>query len=377
MRIFFSAIDPSADKVAANLLLELRKKTNIEAFGLGQTALLEQNCTLLFDTKKMAVMGLFPVLKALIPIIRVYLKTQKWLKKNPMDALIFIDYAGFNLKLMKNVPGFKVYLIPPKAWIWKKNRTAVLKKYADLVFCIFPFEVDFFHRFGVKAKYIGNTLLDQIPEDYRKKKITKAQARAALGFQPEEKVILIMPGSRASEIKTHFPLFINALILAQKTMPIHKIICITPQGIPITLPQNLNLRFLSDQPEIKYQAMLAADFGIIKSGTSTLEAGLMGLSHIIVYRSSRFLHWILRSVIGYKKQVGLVNIALAESGPVKEILAHHATEKNIAHHLQEEQQDLAQQKMQDHFAQLQKAFFLPHSPSEIAAEEILKKIYAS
>ncbi|MBL7716852.1 MAG: lipid-A-disaccharide synthase [Bdellovibrionales bacterium] len=328
IRLFISATEASADLHGAQLLKEVKKKAksaglDLQAAGIGGSLLEAEGMSLWRRSTELAVMGLGEVLAKVFKIRRILKETEERLLHWNPDAVILIDGPDFNLRLAKKIqPSAKAYyLIPPKIWVWREGRLGFLRKIFRKLFVIFPFESRFYSDRGMQAEYLGNPLIDELPMS-----LSKAEARQQIGIAPGAFVICLMPGSRNSEIQRHGELFFQAAHRFFMTKGYEKkgaeiLVVLLPGSqdwqkkwtteIESLESSGIRIRFLDRSAA----ALRAADVGIIKSGTSTLEAALMGCPHVVVYRVNRLTQLAYRIMIqflaGYRGPVALANLVAA------------------------------------------------------------------
>jgi lipid-A-disaccharide synthase len=316
------------------------------------------------------------------------------------DVAVVIDYPDFHFRLAKKLKAQGVpviYFIPPKVWAWRKGRIKILRERFVRVLSILPFEVDFYRREKMPVTYVGNPLVDELPL-----KLTRAEAREHLGIAEQSPVFVMMPGSRPAELKYHLDLMLGAALLASQKIKKdkgEKLIALLP------LPQTSDLSLVEDRinewktkhPDASttlelrlsqgnaHHCMIAADAGLIKSGTSTLEAGVLGCVHSIMYRSSRLTHFIFEHLIRYKGPVGLVNLVAGwtEGKPflIREILHHDQTEEELSEELLSIYQDqVRRSQIKEGLARVKRIVVGESegkSPSEVAAQEIIEWVRSS
>lgn len=405
MKLFISAAETSSDQHAAEWVKAFKKITTkpVQLIGVGGPALESQGLHSLQDIKKISAMGFSEVLPRLWNNILLFYQMLQTIQKEKPDVILLFDYPGLHLKLAQKI--YKkwgiplIYFIPPKVWAWKKKRIWKLKKYCDLVFIIFPFEVELYRKCKVPFFYIGNPLLDQLP--FQK---TKTQAREELQLPIDATVITVLLGSRQQEIKSHFEIVIEALFSSLPELkerlnlsPSHPLQCVFPfpdkigkEWVQSLLEEYLNShpQFLEQNQFIKFhflngfshEALLAADAGLIKSGTSTLEAGLLGCPHVLFYKVSKISEFIFKNLIRYHKPVGLVNLALGiqnrTEAPFRELLGF---EGFTAHKIKNEILELLfsesrKSELAECFNKLKNVFSQKKSPSENAALHVLEFI---
>jgi len=206
------------------------------------------------------------------------------------DVIIFIDYPGFNLRMAKfaKSKGLKtVYYISPKVWVWKKNRVYTMRDTIDRIYSILPFEKAFYKKFGVDVEYVGNPLYDKCT-DYLDRKITKP-AFLEKNQLPFDEYIALLPGSRIQEIRKIMP----ELALVCKQFPHYPFIiaAMSELGKETYLPylNSPNMHLVFDQTYDVAANSLAA---VVTSGTAVLEAALLNVNQVAVYKTSLFTYEI-------------------------------------------------------------------------------------
>jgi lipid-A-disaccharide synthase len=244
------------------------------------------------------------------------------LKKNQPDAIIFIDFAGFNLRIASKIHDLnikKFYYIPPKIWAWNQKRVFKVKKSIDQVFVILPFEEEFYNQFGVSAKYVGNPVLDAI-NDFKpdNKFVLKHQVKDTKG------IIALLPGSRKQELKYALPKFILvARAFPGKTFGL---------SVISNLPQDLYKDAL-DEPNIipvvedQYNLLLNAEAAVVTSGTATLETAIFEVPQVVTYEGSKISYEIVKRLVKVK-HISLINL-IAEEEVVREFIQNEFTHENV------------------------------------------------
>lgn len=357
MKIFISAAEASSDNHGAALLkaLQLDLKSNssphlksISAFGIGGPKLKEAGLEVIIPAQDLMVMGFFEIVSHIPQIYQSLNRIVSEVKARKPDVIVVIDYPDFHFRLarkLKNLNIPMIYYIPPKIWVWRKSRSKTLKKFFSKILCVFPFEENFYKNLNIPVKYVGNPLVDELPLS-----LSQAEARALLKLSPSERVLTLMPGSRTSELKHHLILMLESARDAALKLRLSGYLK-NQQGLTILLPFSMtsNLEKLIKQvvdwgknywdvqiktmgrvqknlstkkkwPILSIQisqgnsaeCLVAADSALVKSGTSTLEAALLGCPHVIVYKVNRSSDWIFKNLVRYRGPVGLVNIIHTE-----------------------------------------------------------------
>ena len=310
------------------------------------------------------------------------------------DLAIVIDYPDFHFKLARKLKALGVpviYYIPPKVWAWRRGRIRELRELFARVLCILPFEQAFYQKEKMPVRYVGNPLVDELPLE-----LTRAEARAKLGIETQARVLALLPGSRPAELKRHLEPMLEAA--AQGAVRLRKLgVLGAEEKLTVLLPfpatadleaqrarteawQSSDILSIRVSQGDAAVAMVAADAGLVKSGTSTLEAAILGLPHVVIYRSNAFTHFMFKHVIRYRDPVGLVNLILRDQDnrPVqltREILCEKVTAENLAEATVSLLADRElREKMRQDFQRLRAVVLGGEGtrPSERAADEVLE-----
>lgn len=306
MKYYLIAGEASGDLHASNLMLGIKKKDpNAEFRFFGGDLMKAQGGALVKHYREMAFMGFLEVLMNIRSIAR-NLKTCKEdiIAYNP-DVVILVDYPGFNLRIARfsKEAGFKVfYYIAPKVWAWKESRVAVLRKYVDQLFIIFPFEIEYFRKHAIEPIFEGNPSIDAIAF-----KLNKDQSFNDFVKQnnlPEKPIIALVAGSRKQEIKYNLP---EMLKMVEKFPDYQFVIAGAPslnlsvyqqyiKGIPVSIIYNQT-----------YQLFKHSTLALVTSGTATLESALLDTPEVVCYKGgliSMLIAWLVIKV----KYISLVNL---------------------------------------------------------------------
>jgi lipid-A-disaccharide synthase len=319
MKYYVIAGEASGDLHGSNLLYEIRKKDPEAEFRCwGGDLMQAQGAEIVKQYSDLAFMGFAEVLIN----IRTILGNIKFCKKdilewNP-DAIILIDYPGFNLRIARfaNLSGFKVfYYISPQLWAWKQGRVKTIRDYVNRMFVILPFEKAFYAKHNVDVDFVGHPLLDAISKN--------TQSKADL---PDKPYIAILPGSRKQEIARMLPVMTSL----KKDFPDYTFVVAAVPSLPLSFYQPL---MRSNDVKIifgrTYDILSCARTAIVTSGTATLETSLFHIPQVVCYKGSRISYFIARRLIGVKiKYISLVNLIL-DKPVVKELIQSEMNAKNI------------------------------------------------
>jgi len=331
-RLAMVAGEASGDLLGGLLLGGLKARwPALHAAGIGGPKMAAQGFETWWPHDKLSVSGYVEVLSHYREIsgIRNQL-TDRLLSEKP-DAFIGIDAPDFNLDLEVKLKaqGIKaIHFVSPSIWAWRGKRIEKIRRAADLVLCIFPFEPAIYAKQGIAAAYVGHPLADVIPME-----VPRAQARAALGLGDDEIVVALLPGSRRAEVQYIAPLLLQAAIKMAQVRPALKFVLPVVPGLRHVLEPlrkqhapNLAVQLLDGQ---SHEALAACDVTLVASGTATLEAALFKRPMVITY-AMHALNWQMMKRMKYQPWVGLPNILLNDFA-VPELLQGDATPERLAH----------------------------------------------
>lgn len=329
MKVLISAAESSSDAHGAELLKALRRiDPNVRAFGIGGSKLEAAGLRRIVRAEDLLAMGFTEVIGKLPKVVDAIARVERAASWERPDVAVVIDYPDFHFKLIRRLKrqGIPVvYYIPPKIWAWRRGRARFLRKMTDAVLGIFPFEIPFFQDRGMPFRYVGNPLLDELPLG-----LTRDEARRKLGLAIDggasTQVITLMPGSRPAELKRHLDLMLESVKLCTSLVQ-ERIEVLIPlpdaeraewlrrrwyawvNQLPASQRSRFNVRISHGDAGI---CLAASDAGMIKSGTSTLEAGILGCPHVVLYVPSPISCWIFKTFVRYKGDIALSNLVLGQ-----------------------------------------------------------------
>ncbi len=304
MKYYIVAGEASGDLHASNLMRGiLRHDTQAEFRFYGGDLMAKQGGVLVKHYRDMSFMGFWEVFKNLPQIFRNLNQCKKDISNFNPDAVILVDYPGFNLRIAEfaKLAGYKVfYYIAPKVWAWKESRVKRLRKYVDKLLIIFPFEVEYFKRHGVDAVYCGNPLVDTLtgnPKDI------SFFEKNSLDQRP---IIAILAGSRVQEIKHNLP---TMLIMTDRFNDYQFVIAGAPSLSyqiyePYVNGKDVKIVFGQTQELLKHSIV-----AMVTSGTATLEAALLNVPEVVCYKGS-LVSMLIASLVIKVKYISLVNLIM-------------------------------------------------------------------
>lgn len=329
MKYYLIAGEPSGDLHGANLIRGLRKADPEAEFrfwgGDLMAAAAAERGTLVKHYRETSFFGFANVLRHLRTIRRQLAECRRDIAGWRPDAVIPIDYPGFNLKIARlaSEAGLRVYYyIAPKVWAWKEWRVKQLRRYVDRLYIIFPFERDYFRRFGIEPRFAGNPLVDAI--EARRPTLRSGEAfRAAHGLDGRP-IVALLAGSRPTELRAN----LRPMVEAARRMPERQFVV---AGVS-WLDRKLYETILGDGPvrlveDATYDLLHVAEAAIVTSGTATLETALIGTPEVVLYRIP-WLYEKLRPLVLKIPYVSLVNINLGREA-VRELITSTPTPERL------------------------------------------------
>ena len=307
--IFISTGDVSGDLQGALLvtaLQQLAAKSGIDLniVALGGSKMAAAGAKILADTVSISSMGIVEHLAYVRPSLQARSLAKQYLKTNPPDALILIDYVDPNIaigKYVKNLfPNLPVYFyIAPQDWVWPRQhkRAKLIVSFIDEIFAVFPVEAQYFTEQGAKTKFVGHPLVDRVAT------LTSREiARDKLGITDEETAVALIPASRQQELKYILPNIFAAARQIQERLPAVRF------WIPLSRPDfqaeiesqiqayQINATLVTENADL---VLAAADLAITKCGTVSLELALLNVPQVVIYRVSRITAWIAEHVVKF------------------------------------------------------------------------------
>jgi len=322
--IFISAGEESGDLHGAALARALRERfPDARLIGLGGARMEAAGVELLAGLQELAVMGFVEVIRHLPFFIDLKKKVFAALERERVDLVIPIDYPGFNLRLARHARGRGIpvlYYIAPQVWAWHKSRVRDLARDADAVAVVLPFEEAFLRTAGVNATFVGHPLLDRAAPELPR----EAWARAN-GLDPARPILGLFPGSRAQEVRRHLELFSHAAALAVARDPRVQPAIAMPRGIDRAVYAGALWPLVESTGGMLLQYATAA---LVKSGTTTLEAGIAATPIVVAYRMAPLSYALARRVVKVP-HIALANL-IAERRVAPEFVQDAATPEALA-----------------------------------------------
>ena len=326
--ILIIAGEASGDLHGSALISELKKMDpSINVFGIGGEKMKNSGMNILYSIDKLAFLGFTEVIRHIPFIKKVQREILRLVKEKEIKNAVLIDYPGFNLSLAKKLKasGMSIfYYISPQIWAWGSGRINKIKLLINKMIVVFPFEEELYRKNNVDAEFVGHPLLERIKEYDL---CSKNEFYKKFNLDLTKDILLILPGSRENEITHIFPSAIKAAAKLSDEFNLQ---------IIVACADNINMSVFNEPggktnfkiiKGYNYDLMNLAKIGIIKSGTSTLEAGLFSLPMVIIYKTSQLTYLIMKRLIKLDT-IGMANIISGEK-IVPELIQKNANVENI------------------------------------------------
>ena len=295
----------------------------LEVVALGGERMRQAGATLLANTTAMGAIGLWEALPLVWPTLQIQRRVDQWLRESPPDGVVLIDYMGANVnlgvKVKRRLPGTPIlYYIAPQEWAFRvgEGGTTRLIGFTDRILAIFPEEARFYGSRGADVTWVGHPLIDTLSQQP-----SRDEARAALGLQPGQRLLLLFPASRQQELRYLLPTLAQAAAELQRRCP----------GLQVMVPAGQAsfepvLRDLLEQAGVQARVIpaaeadglrpvlcAAADLALNKSGTVNLELALRGVPQVVAYRVSRPTAWVAKTILRFHvDHISPVNLVVGE-----------------------------------------------------------------
>ena len=321
--IFIIAGEKSGDKLGAELILTLKKKNpNLRFLGVGGSLMQANGIESVIDIEELSIMGIVEILPKLWRLLKLKnLLVNEILSCEPI-CLITIDSPDFCLRVAKKVKKYNeclktIHYVAPSLWAWRGNRGFKIAKYIDYILTLYPFEPKVLRKYGISSKFVGHPISSIRPNSDRINKVF----RRRVGVGESDLLLVLLPGSRVSEVTRLLPIFLRAIELLDIETSKLKILLPAPKAVVNSVKvlidsSELNIKLFSEEVNngsdfelLKSQIFSSADFALAASGTVTLELAAYNIPMVVGYD----VNWISRLIIGMLLKIdhiSLVNIIL-------------------------------------------------------------------
>ncbi|MFN3134429.1 MAG: lipid-A-disaccharide synthase [Candidatus Kryptonium sp.] len=379
-KLMVVAGEASGDSHAGKVACAIKKiSPDFEIFGVGGEKMRRCGVEIIYDISGISFIGFVDVVKNFKKIIHFENLCKDALLSRKPDAVLLVDYPGFNLRFAKFAKenGFRVfYYIAPQVWAWGRGRIRILKNYVDELFVIFKFEEEFFRRYEVKAEFVGHPLL----EDLREVEFLNAKDFFGKYKIEKEKIVSFFPGSRAHEVRMMLKTMMDAAE-AIKDFGVEVIFSkarlVDESEIKRVAGERFDkFKFVEDS----HSLLKFSHIAIVKSGTTSLEAGILGIPMVVCYKTS-FLNYIIGKTLiktDVIESISLPNIVL-DRKVVPELIQNDFTKEKILNEVEKYLSDEnLYQSVKNELLKIKQLLVLEtdgRTASEIVAERIISKLH--
>jgi len=311
--LFIICGEPSGETYAASVARAFRRRFPLAPMeGIGSSGLASEGVRLLLDYGSISVVGILEVARHLPAVVSALRAAKRRVASPDVGALLLVDFPDFNFRVgreahRRNVP--VIYYIPPQLWAWRRGRARELAAFTKGVVVPFPFEEPILREQGVNVRFAGHPLLEELAPY-----LDAAPDPARFGIPAGKRVVGLLPGSRNGEIRAHFPVLADAARrIAEEFPDVHFAVPLASPRFRGAIEQELRgeglpLTIVEDERFLLFRGMTAS---VAASGTATLELALLGVPHVIVYRTSEVTYRIGKR-LAKVSSIGLPNIVAGE-----------------------------------------------------------------
>lgn len=329
-KVMISVGEASGDLHGASVATALRNiQPGIKLLGMGGQAMRSAGVEIVHDIADLGVIGFVEVIKNLPRLFKLRDSLVNLMAVERPDVLVVIDYPDFNMRLAEKAKQMGIPVvsyISPSAWAWRKGRAKNVAKLVDRLAAIFPFEADVYREAGANVTFVGHPLLDIV-----KPSLSKTEAYSFFKAKSDQPIVLLLPGSRNQEINTLLPVMLEAGEKIVEQVPECQFFLPIASTISREMLQNILSQYklkVNLTNEYTYDLMAIANSAIAASGTVTLEAALLKLPSVVVYKMAS-LTYLLGRLLVKIPHISLPNI-VAGRKIIPELLQDKANSTNIA-----------------------------------------------
>jgi lipid-A-disaccharide synthase len=325
--LLLSAGEASGDMYAARLATALKQRLDVAIFGMGGPRMRAAGVEITTDYSEVSVVGITEILSRLPSLVRAMRHLVAEAERRKPPFAILTDFPGFHLRLARKLRRHgvrNIYYICPQFWAWRPWRVRVVRRRFAQALCIFPFEEKFYGEAGVPVKFIGHPLVGNVRTSQNRETFCLEH-----NLDPAKPILTVLPGSRHAELAQHLPVLREACGLIQRELPTQFVFAAAPGCSVAELreswPSAMAPRVVEGQT---YNALAAADAAVISSGTATVEAALLNVPMVVIYRVTPLTALLAKPLLrtSYFSMVNLI----AERRLVPELIQHDFTPDRIA-----------------------------------------------
>ena len=325
--VLISAGEASGDMYAARLALALRRRTEVDLFGMGGPRMREAGVDTVVDAADVGVLGVVEIVRKLPALRRAWKRLISEIDRRGPRLAILTDFPAFHLRLsrvLRRKHVRNIYFVCPQFWAWRPWRVRLVKRRFVRGLCIFPFEEDFYRKAGVQTDWIGHPLVDAVRAPANRETFA-----ARYGLDTMLAIVAVLPGSRPSELAHHMPQLMAAVAQMNSTTKRQFVFAAAPGLTQAQLKAHMAglAPVITTVENATYELLGAAQVAIVSSGTATIEAALLGVPMVVVYRVAPFTAWVVRHLV-HTRFFAMVNV-LAGKEIVPELIQDAFTTERV------------------------------------------------
>src|SRR5467141_2718032 len=326
--LLLSAGEASGDMYAARLAAALKQRADLEIFGMGGPQMRAAGVDIITDYSEVSVVGITEILSHLPSLLRAMRRLVSEAERRKPAFAILTDFPGFHLRLARKLKyrGIKnIYYICPQFWAWRPWRVRIVRRRFAQALCIFPFEEKFYGDAGVPVKFIGHPLVGAVHASLDRAAFCREQ-----NLDPQKPIVTILPGSRAAELRQHLPIIREAAQRIFRESQAQFVLAASPETNLASLrqgwPAELPVKIIVGQT---YHALASAYAAIVSSGTATVEAALLDVPMVVIYRVTPLTAALAKPLVR-TAFFSMVNL-IAGKRAVPELIQNDFTPERVAH----------------------------------------------
>lgn len=323
-RVLLSCGEPSGDVYAGELFERMRAlRPDVVGFGLGGDHLAAAGGRLLAHVRDLAVVGLVEVLRHLGDLKALFDRILTEVDREPPDVAVLLDYPDFNLRLARELHRRRipvVYYVSPQVWAWRRGRIRQIRRHVTRMLVLFPFEEEVYRKAGVPVTFVGHPLVERV-----KPVADRAAFLKEIGLDPSRPVVALLPGSRPGEVSHNLPPLRGAAALMRARRPEVQLVLAAAATLPDAAFSGAEVPIVRDRT---HALLSTASVGIVASGTATVEAALLELPMVVVYRLAPLTYALGRPLVRLDRFAMVNLIAGREVAP--ELIQRNFTPERVA-----------------------------------------------
>ena len=312
---------------AARLALALRQRADVDLFGMGGPKMRAAGVETVVDAAEVGVLGVVEIVHKLPALRRAWKRLISEIDQRRPPIAILTDFPAFHLRLsrvLRRKHVRNIYFVCPQFWAWRPWRVRLVKRRFVRGLCIFPFEEEFYRKAGVSTDWIGHPLVDAV-----RTPVSREAFAERYGLDPKAPIVAVLPGSRPTELAHHMPQLLAAIAKMKAGGQKQFVFATAPGLTKAQVRAHMSVEAFNTTivEDATYELLATADVAIVSSGTATVEAALIGVPMVVVYRVAPFTAWVVRH-LARTRLFAMVNV-LAGKEIVPELIQDAFTPDSV------------------------------------------------